>query len=67
MDGSKDYHIKWIKSEKDKLMTSLIWIIWMRQMTERLRDRKQIYDYQRGKAEGRDKLSLGLADMHYYI
>ena len=61
MDGLRDYHIKWGKSDRERQIISHMWILkkWYKltylQNKNRLTDRKQTYGYQRGKW-GRDKL-----------
>ena len=69
MNGPRDYHTKWRKSEKGK--ASIIWnhiYVKSKKMTQmklfanethRLRKTKtktKTYGYQRGKVSGRDKL-----------
>ena len=63
MDGPRDYHTKWSKTEKDKyhLYVESKKKIQMNLFTKQkqtLRPQKQTYGYQRGNVGGRDKLGV---------
>ena len=67
MDGPRDYHTKWSKSGRERQISydiTYMWNLKRKMIVENLsrkpkqshRLRKQIYDYQKGKVEERDKL-----------
>ena len=67
MDGPRDDHTKWNKSDRERQISYDITCMWnpkRKMIFENLctkqkwshRLRKQIYDYQKGKVEERDKL-----------
>ena len=65
IDGPRDYHTKWNKSDGERQISYAITYMWNLKYdtneliyeTETHRHRKQIYGYQRGKGGGgRDKL-----------
>ena len=74
MDGPRDYHTKWSKSDRGRQVSYDIAymqnlkkndtneLITKQKQTHRRR--KQIYGYQRGKVGGRDK--LGVWDWHIH-
>ena len=64
MDGPRDYHTKWSKSDRKRQISYDITYMWnlkkkkkdtneLISKTETHRHRKQIYGYQRGKGGGR--------------
>ena len=66
MDGFRDYHTQWSKSDRERQMSYDITYMWnlkkwykgtYLQNRNRLTDRKQTYGYQMGK-RGRDKLGI---------
>ena len=74
MDGPREYHTKWSKSERERQI--LYDITYMQNLKydrnekqkQIHRHRKQIYGYQRGKGLGEGWIeSLGLADKSYCI
>ena len=73
VDGPRDYHTKWRKTEKDKIPYDItyVWNLKQHKWTY-LRGRNQLTDIEnrlvvaKGDREGRNG-SLVLADAHYYI
>ena len=72
MDGSRDYHSKWQKAERERQIPYDITYVWnLKYDTNELiyetkttsKHRKQTYSYQRGKGAG-DK--LGVWDQHIH-
>ena len=69
MDGPRDYHTKWNRSDREKLChiksfvetKNTIQINLFTKQKQTHRHRKQIYGYQRGKGEGK-KEKLGVCD-----
>ena len=68
MNGSRDYHTKWCKSERYSQILYAINYMWnldvyntyelIYETETRHRHRKQTYDYQMGKEVGRDNLGV---------
>ena len=63
VEGLRNYHTQWSKSEKDKYHNHLYveskkWYKWTYLQTNRLIDFENQHGYQRGKLEGRDKLGV---------
>ena len=61
IDGPRNYHAKWSKSEKDKYDSIYMWSRKnnTNELIYKIEDSKlwkQTNDYQRGKVSGRDKL-----------
>ena len=71
MDGPRDYHMKWSKSEKER-QTSYMWNLkydtkWT-YLRKRFTDNRSDLWLPRGKGVGEGRIgSLGLADAKYYI
>ena len=74
MDGPRDYHIKWSKSEKDKyhIISFISGIEKKIQVTLYIKQKQthrhwnQSHGYQRRREKGKIR-SLGFIDTHYYI
>ena len=69
MDGPRDYHIKWSKSDRERQISYDITHMWnltfkkiqmnlFTKQKQTYRYRKQTYGYQRGKVVGREKLGV---------
>ena len=75
MDGPRDYHTKWSKSEKERQISSItyMWnlnITHMNLFTEQKqthRHKRQTYGYQRENAGGETGWEFGLVDANYYV
>ena len=65
MDGPRDYHTKWSKSDRERQLYDIIYMWSLKKYihqliykTETYRPRKETYGYQRGKGRGRGKLGV---------
>ena len=79
MDGPRDDHTKWSKSERERqipydithmwnLILKMIQMNLFTKLKQTHRHRKKPYGYQRGKGVGDGYIrDLGLTDTHYYI
>ena len=71
-DGPREYHIKWIKSEKERQTPCDIAYVWnlkydRNEQKQTHRHREQTHGCQEGSVRGGWIGSLGLTDVNYYI